>query len=393
MYRTERDFHNIAVSLSDKDKGGQAAAELLGVVLRHCVRHLGENLDRSNIVGARKVKNDVMYMFAKAATWTEYYKIKQQKEEEKYSAAAIKWLHERRHHFVSASYLWGTEEEALNAGNAGALITADGPYYGPYIQPIQSMPSFGDILNNAVEQTNNAVEEAREKKVTDMVMLILRRNMKMIHEKREEAKKHLADGHQITPVAMKNTLNDQRTAIAKYRVTFSTKDHFKLVAMVMIGNGHCAYRVELKQECKNADGEATIVCPCFKDLDSGRPCKPALAVFDKISRDREYKESWSWRNKKWFHQTWHASTWVQQWTGYAMNPPNIPDELQETGLLPWRRRPAQRGRPTKARKRARAPEPPRREGPGARNPECRSCGKRGHYTKSCPKLLLDIYRK
>ena len=84
----------------------------------------------------------------------------------------------------------------------------------------------------------------------------------------------------------------------------------------------------------------TIDCTCKKEVEMGRPCKVALAVFAEIGRKVNHpsRALWSYLDAKWTSPVFHTATWkLQLATAFPILP--LPNKLDDSDLFAWKERP------------------------------------------------------
>ena len=107
-----------------------------------------------------------------------------------------------------------------------------------------------------------------------------------------------------------------------------------------VASGTVSFGHHHSHRCVLDNVAGTIDCTCKKEIEMGRPCKVALAIFAEIGRkvNNPSRLLWSYLDPKWTSAVFHTTTWKQQMvTAFPILA--LPNQLDDSDLFAWKERP------------------------------------------------------
>ena len=345
------DFKDAVVFLSDKDKGGQAAMDELGIPSSVCAWHLKENLRKGKLV-YNDALGTLVWSLAASCTREDFEKIVNDFDKSLPGvAASVDYIVSRKSEFVS------------------------------YIFLDKGIARYGDATSNIIENINSAIGPARVLPIISMILWILKREESLCLER---AVASTSGSSELTPGGL--VLIENHLSIgSRMPVSLNSVSSERVLATVTV-NKHHLYKVLL-------DGTTGVcLCRCARSLERGYPCDHGLAVFVKLRTMPNYQDpKWNVKSLHWVSAVYSAKLWKQQYEPIAFAPEGDFLALPACPLFTWETPPATKGRPSRKRKEKmviEGEEPPLKR----RTPSCGACGEKGHYRGSCQKPQLDMLK-
>ena len=338
-------FAGIELIMSDKDKGGTAAASSLDLRLSVCLKHIEKNLKSSHST-PEELKR-FLWSLGRSATSAECDSL---------TAAIRKELpnHEKAIEYILSRKTEFCTEDFLSEG---------------YVR-------FNELTNNTAEVKNRSLKAARGLPVVDMIMLLLRRESELWAQ------------HHTASLIYKFSITDAAHRMAQESLAASltwdcklqTVDGHYCEALVWIADKY-SYRVILDPE-----GANTCDCRCGKAINRGYPCDHGIFVLSRLSSQFPDDLVWSAVASEWYDPVYHTATWRRQYE----KPFKLADfkeaELEPTDLKPWAVAPQSKGRPKEKRFEKKSVPIAKSNGVTLtirKVSKCSLCNATGHNRRSC----------
>lgn len=340
----QKRFHGIDMIMSDRDKGGAAAAQKLGIRMSVCLKHIEKNV-RSSFSTPEELKKFLWSLGRSATKEESTLLIKKIRKVLPNHQKAIEYILSRKSEFCTEDFIM------------------DG-----HIR-------YNELTNNTAEVKNRSLKAARGLPVVEMIKLLLKRESELWSSNHS---KSLVYSHDITPAAHRMAETGLETALT-WKCQIKTVRDNACEAMVWVENKF-SYLVRL-----DSGNPKTCRCRCGKSTNRGYPCDHGLLVLSDLSATFPSHPLWSPVAKEWYDEVFHTATWRRQYENPFCLADYQESDLEPTILKPWAVVPQGKGRPKSIRfKSGRVLIP--KSGAGKtiqKQSKCTLCKEDGHNRRSC----------